>query len=116
MTNATHLFGSSNGSANFYQNTFSPILYTDGVKELAESCGAYWLIDLIISHQLKRKVRIQRFQVWELKRKQDNVFCITATDGNQRQIAKQEIPFSDFKYDMAVLWLVNGCLLLPQEY
>ena len=51
MKNANHYFGSGNGSENFYCHKTSLILYTDGVKEMAEKCSAYWLIDLIISHQ-----------------------------------------------------------------
>jgi hypothetical protein len=47
MKNVNHFFGSHNGSENFYCHKPSLILYTDGVRELAEGCGAYWLIDLI---------------------------------------------------------------------
>jgi len=91
-------------------------VYTDGVKEMAEACGAYWLIDLVISLQLSREVRSQLFQVWELKRMKDDAFYIIATDGNNKQIASHQIPFSDFRYDMATLWLVDSCLMLPKEY
>lgn len=116
MTNANEHFGSGNGSENFYQNKFSPIIYTDGVKDMAETCGAYWLIDLVISHQHSKTVRLEPFQVWQLKRQKDDAFLIVASDGNERQIASQQIPYSDFKYDIATLWLVNGCLMLPNEY
>lgn len=116
ITNANDHFGSGNGSENFYQSNVSPIIYTDGIKDLAQSCEAYWLIDLVISHQQTKTVRLQPFQVWQLKRVQDSVYAITATDGNDKQIASQQIPFSDFRYDIATLWLVNGCLMLPNEY
>lgn len=55
MKNANHYFGSANGSENFYCHKISLILYTDGVKELAEQCGAYWLIDLITAINTMRK-------------------------------------------------------------
>lgn len=116
MTNANNFFGSNNGSENFYVHRPSLILYTDGVKALTEECHAYWLIDLIISYQCIKAINLERFQVWELKREQENVFNIVATDGNNCKIAKQYIPFSDFPYDLAALWLVNGCLMLPKEY
>lgn len=116
MSNANNFFGSGNGSENFYQNRLSPIIYTDGVKDMAESCGAYWLIDLVISHQLTKTVRFEPFQVWMLKRVRNDAFEIQATDGNGKEIATQQIPFSDFRYDLATLWLVNGCLMLPKEY
>lgn len=116
MTNANDFFGSGNGSENFYQNRLSPIIYTDGVKEMAESCGAYWLIDVVVSHQLTKAVKLEPFQAWRLKRVKDDAFHIVATDGNGKEIARQQIPFSDFRYDIATLWLVNGCLMLPNEY
>ena len=116
MTNANEHFGSGNGSENFYQSKFSPVIYTDGVKSMAESCGAYWLIDLVISHQLNKAVQLQPFQVWELSRQKDDAFIVVASDGNEKQIDSQQIPFSDFRFDIATLWLINGCLMLPNEY
>jgi hypothetical protein len=65
MKNANHFFGSGSGSENFYRHSPSSILYMDGVKELAEKCGAYWLIDLIISHQCYKNVNREPFQVWD---------------------------------------------------
>ena len=116
MKNANDNFGSSNGSENFYCHRPSLMLYTDGVKALAESCQAYWLIDLIISHQCKKDINLERFQVWDLRRVEGNSFFIYATDGNRNRVARQKIPFSDFSYDAATLWLVDGCLMLPKEY
>ena len=116
MTNANDDFGSSNGSENFYVQKPSLILYTDGVKSMAESCGAYWLIDLVVSYQGNREINLQRFQVWELKREMEDAFLVAATDGNNNQIASQKIPFSDFPYDTVTLWLVDGCIMLPTEY
>ncbi|MBK8611790.1 MAG: hypothetical protein IPL84_18145 [Chitinophagaceae bacterium] len=52
----------------------------------------------------------------DLKRVKDNAFTILATDGNHNKVTSQEIPFSDFPYDLATLWLVDGCLMLPGEY
>jgi len=116
MKNANDKFGSSNGSENFFVHKPSLFLYTDGVKDMAESCGAYWLIDLVIGYQCTKDINLERFQVWDLKRVKDNAFAIIATDGNDNKIASQEIPFSDFIYDTAILWLVDGCLMLPKEY
>ena len=116
MTNANNNFGSSNGSENFYSHKPSKVIYTDGVKELAGACGAYWLIDLIVSYQCKKQIQQQAFQVWELQRKAGQVFEVNASDGNHNTIATQQIPFSDFPYDQATLWLVDGCLMLPKEY
>lgn len=116
MENANDFFGNSVGSENLYRYSFTNFIYTDGVKTIAQDCHAYWLIDLIISHQINQEVSKERFQVWELKRVKDDAFNIIATDGNKNKITSQKIPFSDFSYDYATLWFVNGCLMLPCEY
>lgn len=116
MKIANNFFGSGNGSENFYRHSFSNFTYTEGVKSLVEGCKAYWLVDLIISHQIYEAVKKEPFQVWELKRLENNSFTIIATDGNHNKVTSQDIPFSDFPYDLATLWLVDSCLLLPCEY
>jgi len=116
MTNANDFFGSGNGSSCFYQCRHSSIVYTEGVKDMADTCKAYWLIDLIVSHQINALVRSEPFQVWELKKLRDGSFKAIATDGNRNNLTRQLIPFSDFPYERATLWLVDGCLLLPNEY
>ena len=116
MKNANHFFGSHNGSENFYRHNLSGLIYTDGVKDMAEGCQAYWLIDLIVSHQCQTQVKKEPFQVWDLKRVKENEFFVHATDGNHNKVTSQEISFSDFPYDLATIWLVDGCLMLPSEY
>ncbi|NCT76504.1 MAG: hypothetical protein GXC78_18355 [Chitinophagaceae bacterium] len=91
-------------------------MYTDGVKELLQQCKDYWLVDLIISHQLNRTVHATSFQVWKLKRCNGDSFLITATDGNNNEIARQSIEYSDFPYDEGTLWLVDETILLSDEY
>lgn len=106
----------SNGSDTFYCHRPSLILYSEGVHELAEKCEAFWLIDLIISHQCVPDVNLQRFQVWDLQRVKDNKFKIVATDGNDNEVVSQKIPYSDFPYDACSIWLVDGVLMMPSEY
>ena len=48
---------------------FSRMVCTDGVKRMAELCGAFWLLDLIASHQsaiAKRQVHMLP-QFWKLR-------------------------------------------------
>jgi hypothetical protein len=116
MKNANHYFGSSLGSENFYRHNLTKTLYTDGVKQMADGCQAYWLIDLILSHQTNKTVKEETFQVWDLNRVGGDRFKIVCNDGNGKDITSQEIPFSDFPYDLATIWLVDGCLMLPKEY
>ena len=116
MKNANNFFGASNGSENLYRHSFTKFIYTDGVKSLVRDCKAYWLIDLIVSHQCYDVVKKEPFQVWDLHRVKDDEFTIICTDGNHNKVTHQDIPFSDFPYDLATLWLVDSCIMLPCEY
>ncbi len=116
MKNANDHFGNSNGTQNYYKYQVIAMYYTDGVKDLAENCRAYWLIDLVMSYQFIPAIKREEFQVWRLLKNQDNTFIIKCTDGNEREIATQLIPLCDFPYDAATLWLSAGVLLLPCEY
>ena len=82
---------------------------------MAELCGAYWLIDLIASHQINRKVAAEEFQVWTLN-VQANQGLARATDGNNKLITSQQIDYTDFPLDEVKLYLDHGTLMLPGEY
>ena len=117
MQNANNFFETHGGSENFYRHSLAKnYLFTDGVKSMADKCECHWFIDLILSHQVYDNVRKESFQVWDLKRQKENCFTAICTDGNHNHVTRQAIPFSDFPYDTATLWLVDGVLMLPSEY
>jgi hypothetical protein len=112
-------------SENFYKHWLG-LIYTDGVKFVADECGAYWLIDAIASHQPKarRDPMLRDFQIWTLTSK--------PTKGNPRRVIlecfrdtgcdasiKQTIPYSDFPFDRMPedfqLYVENGTICLPEE-
>jgi len=104
------------GTQNYYRH-FTGLIYTDGIKYLADKAGAYWLIDLIASWQAKQKVRECYFQIWELKVNEDRTAVITMKEDTNEPIkAKQEIQFTDFPLDHIKLYCVDGVLMLPSEY
>lgn len=111
----------ANGSEQFYRHPFGGIIYTNGVKILAESCGAYWLVDLIASYQPYPKVKAEPFQVWTLSPVGDEAALAMAADGDKGNgpvvLAKQEIAFTDFPRDLLPLrlFLEHGTLMLPEE-
>ena len=95
-------------------------LFTDGVKLMAEICEAFWLITAVFSWQCEKKVKKEPFQVWALrfndKAKGDGAFLV-CDDGNNREIACQEIEFTDFPLPEGIkLYLDGGILMLPSEY
>jgi len=117
----------ASGTEHYYQyvNIFNQkiFVYTDGIKNMAELCGAYWLIDCVASYQYG-KVKQVPFQVWTLKK---HVFKtgkragqwewkLEATDGNSIVMVWQTIEYSDFPLDSIKMYLSNGVLLLPSEY
>jgi hypothetical protein len=56
------------GSENLYRHPLCRSLtYTDGVRYLAEGAGAFWLIDLIASHQIDPRISVEPFQCWRLR-------------------------------------------------
>jgi hypothetical protein len=88
---------------------------TDGVIEIAEQTGSFWFLDVIASYIFDQKVNAESFQVWTLKRIEDNKFLVSCADGNDNVIITQEISFSDFEYDKYVIWKMDNVLLLPSE-
>ena len=95
-------------------------LFTDGVKLMAEVCEAFWLITAVFSWQRESKVRDESFQVWILrfnnKEKGDDAFLI-CEDGNNRELARQEISYTDFPLPEGIkMYLDSGVLMLTSEY
>lgn len=72
-------------------------MYTAGVKWMCDRAGAYWLVDLIASHQHDPLARAEEFQVWHLKVSQDRSAMAWMTDGNdETPIIAQKIEWTDY--------------------
>lgn len=102
------------GTEHYYKYLFGTKL-TDGVKYLAEVAKCFWLLDIICSYQMEPKFKAEGFQVWTLKRCGDG-WLVIATDGNDREIGRQAVGYSDFPLESAEVWFIDGVLLLPSEY
>ncbi len=92
------------------------IKYTDGIKYLADTAKAYWLIDFIASAQVVKSVRQEPFQVWRLTVSSDSSSDISADDGNGIVVFRKKIEYTDFPMKTIKLYLCDGILLLPSEY
>ena len=104
------------GSLERFRHWAKRIIYTPGVADMAEICGAYWLIDLVASHQVTPSVRAEEFQVWTLTVAADRTALAVGDDGNGHEVARQVIEFTDFPLDEIKLYLDQGTLMLPGEY
>ena len=101
------------GSMNYYRGLMG-IRYTDGVKYLADRCGAYWFLDLIASYQ--RKLKDMYFQLWGIDVKEDNTATVTCReDSNRLPVVTQNIEYTDFPFDFE-LYCINRVILLKSEY
>lgn len=108
---------------------------TDGTIDVAKTEECFWFFDIVVSAQLKVEVRKEEFQAWFLKRVRDNEFIVVGTNGNWVEdiskyegltpeenelniLYKQEIPFSDFKYDTFNVFVSNydKVIYLPSEH
>ena len=103
------------GTTKYYKNFFD-LLYTEGVRYLANEAKCHWLIDLIGSFQIGGRIRFEDFQVYTVKVKDDMSANVTVSDGDNNILAHQVIPYTDFPLDEITLWNVDGVLLLPSEY
>lgn len=107
------------GSENWYRHGLNRnILYTDGAQYVAETGGAYWLLDEIaLANLYERAVKAEEFQVWTLTRNQtDNGALLTCGDGNGNTVYSKEIEFTDFPLPTVKLWCEEGTILLPSEH
>lgn len=104
------------GTENWYKfNIFSKLVLTDGAKYVADTGGAYWLMDEIALAQRLPKVKAEYFQFWKLT-KQGSKATLTMTDGNDDPVWHKEIDWTDFPLDVVELWCKDDIIFLPSEY
>jgi uncharacterized protein DUF6876 len=106
------------GSENWYRHAIAPdVLYTDGVRYLARTAGAYWLIDEIAFAQRDNKrLAAEEFQSWKLAVNADRTATLTCEDGNGAVVFTKAIEYSDFPLAELTLFFLNKTILLPSEY
>lgn len=108
---------------------FRRLIYTPGVRYLAERAGAYWLIDAIASWLGSREFveaaskddRIDSISFWTLTVNGDRTAVLAArADSDEPEFIRQEIPFTDFPLREINIWCGRDddrwVLFLPSEY
>lgn len=104
------------GTEQWYKNPLFPkYLYTDGVRFVAESCGAYWLIDKILSNQMLKEVAAEKFQTWELTVSNSKAKLV-CEDGDCSEVFSEEIEYTDFPLEGIKFFFTDNVLLLTSEY
>lgn len=105
------------GTTNWYRHALArSILYTDGVRFVAERAGAYWLIDEIALVQGAALVlQDEEFQTWSLI-VDGNAAVLRCDDGNGRVLLEKQIGYTDFPEPGIELYFTDGVIMLPSEY
>lgn len=102
------------GSEQFYR--YRTLKLTDGAKYLLDN-GAAWICDVVWSYQPENKFKQEPFQSWKFKTNLATHECVvTCTDGNDTTLATQHIPYTDLEVEEIKLYLIDGLLMLSQEY
>jgi len=101
---------------------FPKVVITEGVEDLANRLGCYWLLDLIATWQTyDGKLRGEDFQVWRLGlNEQDNGAVALCEDGNGRELHRTEMEYTDFPFHGLKLHCVKDergghTIMLPSE-
>lgn len=118
------------GDLERYRTLHRHVIYTPGVKFLAEQAGAFWLIDAITSYFCSRKMktakqrdsRIDSLQFWRLDvNDEDRTATLTArADSDVEPFVTQHIPYTDFPLVYVDIWAgfdgTYWTLYLPSEH
>jgi hypothetical protein len=95
------------GTDHYYKHWLSHLVFTDGVKFLAENGGCFWLIDAIASH-LKNPAWIAKkygekfasLHFWFLTPNGKGGAVLTArADSSDPVVIRQRIEYTDFPFD-----------------
>jgi hypothetical protein len=106
------------GSENWYRHGLvRSVLFTNGAKYVADSAGAYWLLDEIaLAQKAQRAIAAEEFQVWKLTVGANQAGILICEDGNDRAVFAKKIEFTDFPAEGVTLYFVNNTILAPSEY
>jgi hypothetical protein len=106
------------GSGHWYRHGLvRNITFTDGAKYVADSAGAYWLLDEIaLAQRFVKEVTAEEFQVWKLAVNPDSTATLSCEDGNDNTVYSKPIPFTDFPAEGITLWFANNTIYLPSEH
>lgn len=104
------------GSLERFRHWTRRFIYTPGVQHLAQAAEAYWLLDSIASLCRNPNLRDAEFQVWTLTVNPNRSAALIVTDGDEIELLRHTILYTDFPLDQINLYLIDGTLLLPGEY
>jgi hypothetical protein len=101
----------------FHCHPSQAFTYTDGVKFLADTLQAHWLIDVIARLQpvALSFSDLARFQLWEFFPRDGKDALLFCSRAAFRPVFKQVLPAVSFPVSYIRLYLRGGVLMLPSE-
>ena len=105
------------GTSTYYRISRRHLL-TDGTKHLAEKGECFWMMDAIASHLCE--IGTEDWFVLVRVRVTEGRAVMVYEDGNNKEHARQEIPYTDFPLDSVTLYACwdqdDWVIMLPSEY
>lgn len=97
------------GSETIYCHWTKQLSYTEGVKYLAKTANAYWLIDAIASYQSSTELCqdpiLEEFQIWKLQVNPDRSAILSCERDRNDIVVTQIIDRTDFPLSDIKLYL-----------
>lgn len=117
------------GDLQRFRHPLNPkVIYSPGVRYVAEKGHAYWLIDAIASYfgspvmmaAMQQDHRIQSMHFWRLEVTGSKAVLFAEADAGELPFVRQDILFTDFPLDRIDVWAgYDGdvwTLYLPSEH
>ena len=105
------------GTSKYYRISRRHLL-TDGTKYLAEEAECFWMMDAIASHL--SEIGTEDWFVSVRVQVTEGRAVMIYEDGNDREHARQEIPYTDFPLNSITLYACwdgeHWVIMLPSEY
>ena len=105
------------GAQHYYRISRRHLL-TDGTKYLAEYAECFWMMDAIASHL--SEIGTSDWFVQIMVTVQKSRATMIYDDGNGKEHARQEIPYTDFPLEQIRLYACwdgeHWVIMLPSEY
>lgn len=104
------------GTTNWYTSPLYPWMkYTDGIKFVAETVGAYWLLT-ILGTELQELNESEPFLHIILYVEEDGAEIVAGDGNGEFDLYRRKIDVTDFPVGEWTFYLINGVLILPSEY
>lgn len=134
MTEAVREYEAHTQGTQEWHAHWGGLIYTDGIRFLADTCACWWLVDVVASHQpevrrMMAKHGLRPFQVWRLHHDGKGEWTIDAwsdtpeykggEDGPPSTLlARQVIGYSSFPEALSPFefWVEDATALLKGEH